>query len=183
MKRALPGSKGTTEERQVNRLVIAALSLSFAACVAGCSPASPPAATAAADAAPAFDLAAARKVIEANNARFTQAHVSGDQATIDAMFTTDARSLPPGSEPVLGRDAIAKLTADYLAYGVHEFTEETTDFYGDATLLVDQGNYRMVYGKEKVEETGKYLNVWVQEGGVWKIRTNIWNTNAAPATN
>ncbi|MFO1407925.1 MAG: nuclear transport factor 2 family protein [Steroidobacteraceae bacterium] len=152
-----------------------------AAWLVGCSQGSPPPAPPAIDAPPAFDLAAARTVIEANNARFTQAHVTGDQATIDAMFTADARSLPPGSEPVIGRDAISKLTSDYLAAGVHEFTEETTDFYGDASLLVDQGNYRMVYGKDKVVETGKYLNVWVQEGGAWKIRTNVWNTNAAPA--
>jgi len=165
----------------VNRFAIAILSLTIAACTAGCSRASPPTEPAAVVDATAFDLAAARKVIEGNNLRFTQAHVSGDQATIDAMFTADAKSLPPGADPVVGRDAISKLTADYLAYGVHEFTEETTDFYGNADLLIDQGNYRMVYGKDRVVETGKYLNVWKQEDGVWKIQTNIWNTNA-PAT-
>jgi ketosteroid isomerase-like protein len=152
--------------------------LFVAAAIAACGDVQPPPATATP---PAFDLAAARKVIEGNNLRFTQAHVTGDQALIDSMFTADAKSLPPGADPVVGRDAISKLTSDYLAYGVYEFTEETTDFYGNADLLIDQGNYRMVYGKDRVVETGKYLNVWQQEDGVWKIQTNIWNTNA-PAT-
>jgi ketosteroid isomerase-like protein len=128
-----------------------------------------------------FDLAALRKLIEANNARFTHAHVTGDQALIDAMFTEDATSLPPESPPVIGRAAISKLTTDYLAYGVHEFTEETTDFYGNEDLLIDQGNYVMVYGKDRTVEKGKYLNVWQKEDGTWKIRANIWNTNAAPS--
>ena len=128
-----------------------------------------------------FDLAAMRKVIEANNARFTAAHVSGDQATIDEMFTVDAKCLPPGADPVIGRDAISKLTKEYLEYGVSEFSETTTDFYGNEDLLIDQGTYVMVYGPDKTRETGKYLNVWKKEAGVWKIYSNIWNTNAPAA--
>jgi len=125
-----------------------------------------------------FDLAAMKMVIEANNRRFTAAHVKGDQATIDDMFTLDAKCLPPGSDPVVGRAAIAKLTAEYIAGGVAEFREETTDFYGNEELLIDQGKYVMVYGKEHTRETGKYVNIWRKEEGVWKIYSNIWNTNA-----
>ena len=125
-----------------------------------------------------FNLAEMRKLIEANNARFTAAHVSGDQATIDDMFTLDAKCLPPGADPVIGRNAIAKLTREYLETGVSAFREETTDFYGDENLLIDQGTYEMVYGRDKTRETGKYLNVWKKEGGVWKIYSNIWNANA-----
>ena len=128
-----------------------------------------------------FDLAKMQKVIEANNARFTDSHVQGDQATIDAMFTKDAKCLPPGADPVIGRDAIAQLTRQYLEGGVSEFRESTTDFYGNEELLIDQGTYVMVYGKDKTRETGKYLNVWKKEEGVWKIYSNIWNTNAPAA--
>jgi len=128
-----------------------------------------------------FDLAAMRKVIEENNSRFTKAHVTGDAPLIDNMFTRDAKVLPPQSPPVIGREAIAKLTADYIAFGISEFTEETTDFYGNENLLIDQGNYVMVYGKEKTVEKGKYVNVWKKEDGSWKIYSNIWNTNAPTA--
>jgi ketosteroid isomerase-like protein len=148
--------------------------------IVGRSEAQSPSASTTCSAAGSFDLAAMRKVIEENNLRFTRAHVTGDQALIDAMFTQDARSLPPESEPVIGRAAISKLTADYIAFGVAEFSEETTDFYGNEELLIDQGNYVMVYGKDKTTEKGKYLNVWKQEGGTWKIYSNVWNTNAPP---
>jgi ketosteroid isomerase-like protein len=104
--------------------------------------------------------------------------VAGDRASIDDMFADDAKVLPPDADPVIGRAAIDALTAEYIEYGISEFREETTDFYGNEDLLVDQGNYVLVYGKEKVREVGKYVTVWKREGGDWKIQTNIWNTNA-----
>jgi len=128
----------------------------------------------------AFDLSAMRKVIEAQNDRFTKAHVAGDIAAIDAMFTRDAKSFPPGAEAAVGLAAIHELTVEYLKAGVSEFREDTTDFYGSQDLLVDAGTYVMTYGADKVTERGKYLNVWKQEDGAWKIRANIWNTNSAP---
>lgn len=129
----------------------------------------------------AFDLAAMRTRIEAENARFTRAHVDGDIAAIDAMFTRDARSLPPGGAPAVGIAAIHELAAEYLKAGVHDFREETTEFYGTPDVLVDSGTYVMTYGADRTVEHGKYLNVWTREDGAWKIRTNIWNAGPAPA--
>jgi ketosteroid isomerase-like protein len=129
----------------------------------------------------AFDLSAMRKAIEAQNDRFTKAHVAGDIAAIDAMFTRDAKSFPPGADAAVGLAAIHELTVEYLKAGVSEFREVTTDFYGTQDLLVDAGTYVMTYGADKVTERGKYLNVWKQEDGAWKIHANIWNTNSVPA--
>lgn len=127
--------------------------------------------------APKFDLAAAKKVIAANTLRFTQAHVTGDKATIDNMVTRDAKCYPPNADPVIGRDAIAVLNAEYISYGITEFTEVSTDFYGNEDVLIDEGSYVLVYGPEKTRETGNFVNIWKQEDGVWKMSTNIWNTN------
>lgn len=130
-----------------------------------------------------FELDKLRPMIEAKNQAFTRAHVTGDRAMIDGMFTDDARVLPPNADPVIGRKAIDELTAQYIAYGISDFREETEDFYGNEQFLVDQGSYTLTYGEEKTVETGKYLNVWKQLDGEWKIYSNIWNTNApAPAS-
>jgi ketosteroid isomerase-like protein len=132
------------------------------------------------DSAP-FDLAVARAVIEQKNAQFTQAHVTGDVATIDAMFTRDATSFPPGAEPAVGPAALHALTVDFLKIGVKAFTERTTTLYGNSELLIDQGEYEITYGPANTVERGKYVNVWRQEDGTWKIQTNIWNTSPALA--
>jgi ketosteroid isomerase-like protein len=129
---------------------------------------------------PTFDLSALRTKIQAENDRFTRAHIAGDVAEIDAMFTRDARSFPPGAEAAIGLAAIHDLTVEYLKGGIKEFREETTDFYGNEEFLVDQGNYVVTYGLDSTVERGNYLNVWKREDGAWKIRTNVWNTSAPP---
>lgn len=164
--------------RSVSLLTLVLAALLLAACSRQEPPPSAPVQQA--TAAP-FDLAAMRKVIEAQNERFTKAHVAGDIAAIDAMFTRDATSFPPGADAVVGLAAIHELTAEYLKAGVTEFREVTTDFYGNQDLLVDAGRYVMTYGADKVTERGHYLNVWRQEDGTWKIHANMWNTNSTPA--
>ncbi len=129
-----------------------------------------------------FDLSATRKIINEKNARFTNAHVIGDSVGMMDIFTDDARVLAPNADPVTGREAIEVMTSEYLKFGITEFREETTAFYGNEDLLIDQGNYVMVYGPEKTTEHGKYLNVWRQVNGEWKIYSNMWNTNAAVAS-
>lgn len=47
--------------------------------------------------------------------------------------------------------------------------------------MIDQGTYVVSYGPDSVVERGKYLNVWKQEDGTWKIYANMWNTSASPA--
>jgi ketosteroid isomerase-like protein len=130
----------------------------------------------------AFDLAAVRAVIEARNQQFTNAHVVGslDSAAMVNIFTSDARILPPDADPVIGRPAIEALTGLYMTMGITEFREETTVFYGNREMVVDEGTYVFVYDEGRTTERGKYVNIWRKEGGEWKIYSNMWNTNAPP---
>jgi uncharacterized protein (TIGR02246 family) len=130
----------------------------------------------------AFDVTAMRDTIESLNREFTDAHVVGDSAAMVNIFARDARVLPPNADPVIGRPAIERMTSDYLTYGITEFREETTAFYGNADMLIDEGTYVMVYGKVPVRENGKYVNIWRREDGNWRIYSNMWNTNAPAAS-
>jgi hypothetical protein len=129
-----------------------------------------------------FDLDATRQLIAQQNERYTHAHLAGDVATIDSMFAPDAKSYPPGSAAVSGLPAMHASTVEYLKAGLTEFREETTDFYGNAEYVVDAGTYLVTYGPDHVTERGKYLNVWQQVNGSWKIKANIWNTDAPAPT-
>lgn len=119
-----------------------------------------------------FDLEATRAVIARQNKQFTEAHVMGGVAAIDAMFLADARSYPPGAPAAVGIEAIHALTVDFLKAGITEFREETTAFYGNADYVVDEGTYVLTYG-QGLTERGKYINVWKQVDGHWRIQANI----------
>lgn len=120
-----------------------------------------------------------REEIAARTLGFTQAHITGDVAYINDCFLEDAQVLAPGSHAVVGMEAIAQLNADWVAYGVYEFTETSTRTYGSNDLVIDEGVYFLNYGPERVEEHGKYLNVWTRAGGTWKLVSNIWNVSPA----
>ena len=84
------------------------------------------------------------------------------------MFLPDARSYPPGAPAAIGIEAIHAMTVDFLKAGITEFREETTAIYGNAEQVVDEGIYVLTYG-EGVTERGKYINVWKQVNGSWRI--------------
>ena len=128
-----------------------------------------------------FDLAAIRKVIEDKNLQFTNAHVTGDIAVLDSYFTRDAKVFVPNADTVTGSAAISALNREYVQFGITEFREETTALYGNEDNLIEEGKYSMTYGKEGTVEKGKYINIWKNEDGSWKVHSNIWNSSM-PAT-
>ena len=61
----------------------------------------------------------------------------------------------PGAEPATGLAAIHGVTVEYLKSGITQFREETTGFYGNEDLVIDQGNYSVTYGPNHTVERGK----------------------------
>ena len=107
----------------------------------------------------------------------TEAHISKDTSFLNNIFTEDARVLPPNSEILTGRKAISQLNTDWVNYGIYEFKELTTSFYGNQDYLIDEGTYYLRYGEENTIDKGKYINIWKNVNGEWKLYSNIWNTN------
>ena len=124
-----------------------------------------------------FDVAAMKEIINDKNNQFTQAHVTGDTAFLNTIFSRDARIFAPNTDVVTGRAAIAKLNAEYVSFGINEFLEETTRLYGNENYLINEGNYLMRYGVDNTIEKGKFINIWKHEDGEWKLYSNIWNSN------
>ena len=130
-----------------------------------------------AEQADAFNLEEARSTIAEKTKRFTEAHITKDTLYLNNSFAKDAMAYPPNSDVVAGWSTISKLNADWVNYGVYEFTETSIRFYGNAEYLIDEGTYHMRYGPENTIDDGKYINIWKQEDGDWKIFSNIWNTS------
>lgn len=72
---------------------------------------------------PAFDFEAARATITDLKERFTEAHVTGDLDFLNNVFAEDARAYAPGEDVTAGVATIAPLNAQWLGYGIAEFTE------------------------------------------------------------
>lgn len=129
-----------------------------------------------------FDSIAMKKIIDEKTNKFTQAHITKDTAYLNHIFTQDAKAYPPNSDVVTGRAAISAVNSEWVNYGIKEFREESTSFYGNEDYLIDEGKYYLRYGETDIIDKGKYINIWKKENGDWKIYSNIWNTSlpAAP---
>lgn len=128
------------------------------------------------DPASTFNLEEAKTIIEERTNQFTAAHISKDTAFLNSCFSEDARVFPPNSNIISGSENISELNALWVSYDIHEFVETSSFFYGTEEYLIDEGTYYMTYGKDSIEDTGKYINIWKSVNGEWKIKSNIWNS-------
>ncbi len=124
-----------------------------------------------------FDISQSESEVRAKTDRFTAAHITRDTAFLNNIFTEDARVFAPNSARVVGKKAIPRVNAEWVEYGIHEFEEKSTLFYGNKDYLIDEGTYFLRYGDENIIDRGKYINIWKNEGGEWKMYSNIWNTD------
>ena len=143
--------------------------------------ASPAAATLAG--APAGDATAARKAIDAADARAMEAAVRGDTATFGAFYADDAVLMMPNEKAAVGRPAISKALAGIMTgpMRVTAFNLKTQDVIAAGDYAIEMGAVTMTLqpktGKA-MNDVGKYLTVWKkQPDGSYKIVRDIMNTD------
>lgn len=129
----------------------------------------------------AFDLSAARSWIENDNEKFAEELKRGDSVAVAAHYTSDAWVMMANSEPAKGKD-IAAVWGQVARMGIKDMKIKTVDLTGNADLLVETGTYELYGEGNKLLDKGKYVVVWKQENGTWKIYRDIGNSNlpAAP---
>lgn len=124
-------------------------------------------------------MAEAEEAIRANNRKFSEAFMRGDAAGVAALYTDDARLMPPDAPASSGADAIRQFWEGAMRMGIKEAALETVEVkpcgdyaceIGRFTLSVETG------AGERARQTGKYVVIWKREGGAWKLDVDIWNT-------
>ena len=124
-----------------------------------------------------FDISAMKKIIQEHNDAFMKAHITRDTAILNGMYTKDAKVFAPNSEVITDRAVIEAMNLEWVNYDVREARETSTALYGNEDYLIDEGTYYMSFGEDSIVDKGKYLNVWKQEDGKWKMFRNTWNTS------
>ena len=122
-----------------------------------------------------------RNAIEAANQKFIEAFNRGDTAAIAAMYSSDAKVLPPNSQTVEGRQNIQSFWQSLITMGAKLGQLETIKVESRGDIAYEVGKYTLSIqpaGGQAVTDTGKYVVVWKRQGGGWRLAADIWNTNA-----
>lgn len=99
-----------------------------------------------------------------------------DIDAIVALYTEDARILPPNGKMSRGSDAVRAAFGSMIDAGLGgELTSVETMVAGDIGYNV--GTYSLTAGDETVDE-GKFIEIWHRRGdGQWEMANDIWNSD------
>ncbi|MFI5396614.1 MAG: YybH family protein [Candidatus Binatia bacterium] len=115
--------------------------------------------------------------IRAANAKFMETLKRGDAAGVAALYTATGQLLPAHSEFVTGPEAILNFWKAAMDMGVKEATLETLEVEDHGDTAIEVGRYRMMVEGGQLADAGKYVVVWKNVGGAWKLHWDIWTTS------
>jgi uncharacterized protein (TIGR02246 family) len=123
-------------------------------------------------------LAAARKAIDAANAKYIECFVKRDAKAFGQLFTEDAVVMEPGGLVISGRSKIEEwLLSDTSEVPLKTGTITTMELYMIGGDVYESGKFRFVFqpeGKEERVALGKYVDIWKKEkDGYWRINKEV----------
>lgn len=121
-----------------------------------------------------------RTAIQTANRAFMTAFKSRDAGAIAKLYTTGAQLLPPNSDAIGGEAGIRDFWQGAMNLGVTEALLETVDVDAAGATVIETGRYRLLAGGTALD-SGKYLVVWKNDAGSWKLHRDIWNTSQPQA--
>jgi uncharacterized protein (TIGR02246 family) len=115
--------------------------------------------------------------ILAANETFMAAFSRGDAAACAACYTEQGQVLPPNSDVITGREAIQTFWQGAMHMGITAAQLDTVEVEGHDNTAYEVGKYTLQGAGGQVFDTGKYVVIWYQEAGQWKIHRDIWNSS------
>ena len=123
-----------------------------------------------------------RPQIESANAQFVSAFKRGDATSLASLYTSEAQLLPANSDFVRGTAAIRTFWQNVLDMGLKGASLETMEVEGHGDTAIEVGRYRLLAGGDAVADQGKYVVVWKNDNGTWKLHRDIWTTSQPAAS-
>jgi ketosteroid isomerase-like protein len=148
-----------------SRTLLGTVATSFAIVMAACAPASPP--------------QQGTEVAAEMTAAWSKAFDSGDPAALAALYADDARTMPPGGAPLVGRSQIESYWRSDIGEGAPKTKLTPTDAIAQGNVLHVQGAYE-VEGAPGIElAKGQYQQLWTRANDGWRLQREMWRIDPA----
>lgn len=120
-----------------------------------------------------------KATIEARDETLMAAFNKGDAAAVRAIYTDDAVVLPSGGDMVRGKGLLPFWKAVVARIGgFKRVPMEVTPLGPEYAREI--GTFAFASKRELTHYAGKYVVIWQNVGGEWRIATDIWNMNEWP---
>jgi ketosteroid isomerase-like protein len=122
-----------------------------------------------------------RAAIDAGNQNFMANFGRQDAAAMAGLYTASGCVMPANSEVLSGAANVQAFWQGAFDMGLKEAVLETADLEEHGDTAIETGRYTLRADGGSVADHGKYIVIWKNEGGTWKLDKDIWNTSQ-PAT-
>ena len=129
----------------------------------------------------ASEVSAIHLAIESTNERFMHAFAQADAAGLASLYAQDGQVLPPGAEIAQGWQAIRAFWQAALDSGISAARLEITEVEPHGDTAIEVSRYTLLGAGEQVLDQGKYIVIWKQQRGQWKLHRDIFNSNGRPS--
>lgn len=131
-----------------------------------------------------FSLDSAKAAIAASNSTYGSNFSTGDSVAFVSHYTSDACISPSNMPRMCGAEAITAFFNGGYKMGIRDIKLTTEEVMGGKDAVVETGTYEILGDKGVSFDKGKFIVIWKEENGKWKMHRDIWNTDmpaAAPA--
>jgi ketosteroid isomerase-like protein len=128
-----------------------------------------------------FSLDSVKAAIAASNATFGDGFATGDSVAFASHYTTDGCISPSNFPKMCGSAAIMAYFNGGYKMGIRGIKLSTEEVMGGKEGVIETGQYEIFADKNMSIDKGKFIVMWKQENGKWKMYRDVWNTDL-PAT-
>ena len=125
-----------------------------------------------------LDPAQLRTEIQAANEKFMATFKAGDAAGLAALYTADAKIMPPNSDFVTGAETIQNFWQILIDMGIAAAKLEIVEVEGYGDTAIEASTFKMFDAEGQTIDYGKYIVIWKQVEGEWKLHRDIFNSSA-----
>lgn len=129
-----------------------------------------------------FDIANAKKEIEAANLEVSAFMAKGDSVGLASCYGTDGALLLNNMPPIKGQANLVKVWGGFINAGIAAIELNTTEVWGDENYITEYGTFVLKAKDSTQLDKGKYLVLWKKENGKWKFHRDISNSDLPAAT-
>jgi uncharacterized protein (TIGR02246 family) len=115
--------------------------------------------------------------IRSANENFEKNFANGDAKGMASLYTSDGMLLPPGAGVQEGSAAIQNFWQMVMDMGVKRAQLGTVHVEREGETAIEMGNYKLSGADDQRLDEGKYIVIWKQQDGDWKLHKDIWNTS------
>ena len=128
----------------------------------------------------AFSLDSAKAAIAASNIAFGESWATGDSAKFANCYASDGVMSPPNMPAMTGTAAITAFFNEGYEWGIRNIALKTNEVFGGKDCVVETGTYELFMENNVSGDKGKFIVMWKQENGNWKMYRDVWNSDLPP---